>query len=159
MLSGRKQLGSRFNFIYRDIDAVLSINIPEVDNYLHNAYHVELDIKDTVVNNISASYLDLHLLIGRDDQLHTSHFRANVTISISMSRTIVYLSRILYDMPGLAPDINVVFWGQPDFPISFLNRDTSKNASKVSLKSFYSWDCDLIKEYEDPLSRMLNDTL
>ena len=37
-------------------------------------YPVELEIKDTTERNISASYLDLLLSIGRDGQLHTSNY-------------------------------------------------------------------------------------
>ena len=35
-------------------------------------YPFELEIKDTTESNTFASYLDLLLSIGRDDQLHTS---------------------------------------------------------------------------------------
>ena len=58
--TGRKQLTSRFNFTYRCIDDVLFIN-PEFENYMRHVYPVELDI-----NDISASYLDLLLSIGRN---------------------------------------------------------------------------------------------
>ena len=67
--TGRKQLASRFNFTYRYIDDVLSINNPEFENYLGQMYPVELEIKDTAESNTSASYLDLLLSIGRDVHL------------------------------------------------------------------------------------------
>ena len=70
--TGRKQLASWFNFTYRYIDDVLSINNPEFENYLDQMYPVELEIKDTTESNTSASYLDLLMSIGRDGQLHTS---------------------------------------------------------------------------------------
>ena len=70
--TGRKQFASRFNFTYRYIDDVLSINNTEFENYLGQMYPVELKIKDTTESNTSASYLDLLLSIGRDGQLHTS---------------------------------------------------------------------------------------
>ena len=70
--TGRKQLASRFNFTYRYIDDVLSINNPEFENYLGQMYPVELEIKDTTESNTSTSYLDLLLSIERDGQLHTS---------------------------------------------------------------------------------------
>ena len=70
--TGRKQLAPRFNFTYRYIDDVLSINNPELENYLGQMYPVELEINDTTESNTSASYLDLLLSIGRDGQLHTS---------------------------------------------------------------------------------------
>ena len=68
----RKQLASRFNFTYRYIDDVLSINNPEFENYLGQMYPVELEIKYTAESNTSVSYLDLLLSIGRDGLLHTS---------------------------------------------------------------------------------------
>ena len=39
-----------------------------------------------------------------------------------------FLSLSLYESPGLAPRMNVSFWGPDDFPVSYLNRDTSWNA-------------------------------
>ena len=69
---GKKRLASQFNFTYRYIDDVLSINNPDFENYLGQMYPPELDIKDTTESNTSASYLDLLLSIGRDGQLRTS---------------------------------------------------------------------------------------
>ena len=68
----RKQLASRFNFRYRYIDDVLSINNPEFENYLGQMYPVELEIKYMTESNTSLSYLDLLLSIGRNGQLHIS---------------------------------------------------------------------------------------
>ena len=128
----------RLNFTYRYIDDVLSISNPEFENYLGQMYPVELEIKDTTESNTSASYLDLILSIGRDGQLHTficdkrdastsQIFRSWVAI-FQPRPPIESLFRSLYDMPGLAPRITVLFWGRRDFQISFSNRDTSRNA-------------------------------
>ena len=70
--AGKKRLASQFNFTYRYIDDVLSINNPDLENYLGQMYFPELEIKDTTESNTSASYLDLLLSIGRGGQLHTS---------------------------------------------------------------------------------------
>ena len=70
--TGKKQLASRFNFTYRYIDDVLSINNPEFENYMGQMYPGELEIKDTTESNTSASNLDLLLSIERDGKLHTS---------------------------------------------------------------------------------------
>ena len=75
LATDRKQLASRFNFTYRNIDDVLSINNPDFDNYLGLTYMypVELEIKDTTESNtFFAFYLDLLLSIERDGQLYTS---------------------------------------------------------------------------------------
>ena len=63
--AGEKQLAPQFNFTYRYIDDLLSINNPDFDNYLGQMYPAELEIKDTTESNTSASYLDLLLSIGR----------------------------------------------------------------------------------------------
>ena len=70
--TGRKRLASEFNFTYRYIDDVLSINNTGFENYLGQLHSPELEIKDTLESNTSTSYLDLLLSIGRDSQLHTS---------------------------------------------------------------------------------------
>ena len=70
--TGKKKLASQFNFTYRYIDDVLSINNPDFDNYLGQMYPAELEIKDTTESNTSASYLDLLLSIESDGQLRTS---------------------------------------------------------------------------------------
>ena len=70
--TGRKRLASQFNFTYRYIDDVLSINDPAFENYLGQMYPPEFEIKDTTESDTSASYLVLLLSIGRDGQLHTS---------------------------------------------------------------------------------------
>ena len=54
----------QFNLTNRYIDHVLSINNPELENYLGQMYHVELG--DTTENITSACYQDLLLSIGRD---------------------------------------------------------------------------------------------
>ena len=126
-----KQLASRINFTYRFIDDVLSINNPEFDNYIGQMFPVELEIKDTTESNTNVSYLDLLLSIWRDGPLQTSiydkrdDFNSHITIFRSwvaiphLRPPMASLFRSLYDMPGLAPRMNVLFWGRRDFQISF----------------------------------------
>ena len=63
---GKKKLAYQFNFTYRCIDDLLSINNPDFDNYLGQMYPADIEIKKTTESNTSASYLDLLLSIGRD---------------------------------------------------------------------------------------------
>ena len=70
--TGKKKIASQFNFTYRYIDDVLSINNPDFENYLGQMYPAELEIKDMTESNTSASYLDLLLSIESDGQLRTS---------------------------------------------------------------------------------------
>ena len=50
LLTGKKQLASRFNLTY-----------PEFENYLGQMYPAEPETKDTTESTTSASYLDLLL--------------------------------------------------------------------------------------------------
>ena len=81
-------------------------------------YPAELEIKDTTESTNSASHLDLLLSIGRDGQLHTSiydkrgDFNFHITNFPFLGSNIPSspaLSLNLYDTPGLAPRINVLF--------------------------------------------------
>ena len=67
-----RKIASQFNFTYRYIDDVLSINNPDFWNYLGQMYPAELEIKDMTESNTSVSYLDLLLSIESDSQLRTS---------------------------------------------------------------------------------------
>ena len=68
---GQKKLASSFNFTYRYIDDVLSLNNSNFSDYLHCIYPKELEIKETTETNKSATYLDLHLEIGPNGTLHS----------------------------------------------------------------------------------------
>ena len=98
--------------------------------------------------NTSASYLDLLLSVGRDGQLHTSIYDksddfnfhiTNISITNFPFPSSIYqprppmlsLSHSLYDMPGFAPRMDVLFWGQRDFQISFTNRDHAGHTRKA----------------------------
>ena len=70
--AGKKRLASQFNFTYRYIDDVLSINNSDFENYLGQLYPPELEIKDTTESNTSASCLDLLVSIGKGGQFRTS---------------------------------------------------------------------------------------
>ena len=169
--AGKKRLASQFNFTYRYIDDVLSINNPDFENYLGQMYPPELEIKDTTESNTSASYLVCYCQsVGTVN--FALPFTTNVTISISILQTFrswvatSHFPRLwrfyLTTHPirqGLHPLINVLFWERCDFPTSFSGRDMSRNVWKSSLRKFYGRYGDLTKQYEVPLSRMLHDIL
>ena len=67
--SDRKTSGKDFNFTYRYIDDVLSLNNPKFSDFLHVIYPSELDIKDTTESGCSASYLDLLLEYDNEKKL------------------------------------------------------------------------------------------
>ena len=167
----RKQLVSRFNFTYRYIDGILSINNPEFENYLGQMYPVELEIKDTTESNTSASYLDLCLSIGRNGQLHTSIYDKGDDFNLHI-RNCPFLSS---NIPT-SPAYGVFIWELIRYARAcswyrcFILRETRlsnklleqgyvKERLKSSLRYFYGRYVDLIKQYDVSLSQMCNDIL
>ena len=169
--TGRKQLASRFNFTYRYIDDVLSINNPEFENYLGQMYPVELEIKDTTESNISASYLDLLLSIWRDGQLHISiydkrdDFNFHITNFPFLSSNIptspaydVFISQLIR-YARVCPSYECFILRATRVSNKLLEQGYVKERLKSSLRKFYRRYGDLIKQYEVSLSQMLNDIL
>ena len=60
-----------FNFTYRYIDDVLSINNPSFAQWLPSIYPPELEIKETTETTCTASFLDLHLEFDSSGKLST----------------------------------------------------------------------------------------
>ena len=73
-----------FNFKFRYIDDVLSLNISRVGDFVDHICPIELEIKDTTYTDRSASYLDLHLEIDNEGRLRTKLYdkRHDVTFPI-----------------------------------------------------------------------------
>jgi hypothetical protein len=79
-----KLLARSFNFTFRYIDDVLSLNNSRLGDFVDRIYPVELEIKDTTDTDRSASYLDLHLEIDSEGRLRTKLYnkRDNFNFSI-----------------------------------------------------------------------------
>ena len=66
-----KKLARSFNFTFRYIDDVLSLNNSRFGDFVDRIYPIEREIKDTTDTYRSASYLDLHLEIDSEGLLRT----------------------------------------------------------------------------------------
>ena len=60
------QLARSFNFTFRYIDDVLSLNNFKFGDFIDHICPIELEIKDTTDTAMSASYLELHLEIDSE---------------------------------------------------------------------------------------------
>ena len=166
--AGRKQLASRYNFTYSYIDDVLSINNPKFENYFGQMYLVELDFKNTTESNTSASDLDLLLLIG---QLHTSIYDKRDDFNLYITK-FPFLGSNILDSPAYGVFIlQIIRYARAcsscecfilraaRLSNKLIEQGYVKECLKSSLKKCYGRYGDLIKQYEAPLSRMLNDIL
>ena len=66
-----KKLARSFNFTFRYIDDVLSLNNSRFGDFFDRIYPIELEIKDTTDTDRSASYLDIHIEIDSEGRLRT----------------------------------------------------------------------------------------
>ena len=61
--AGKKRFAQQFNFTYRYIDDVLTLNNPKFQEYLELIYPRELEIKETTDTTTYASHLDCYFCI------------------------------------------------------------------------------------------------
>ena len=66
---GNRRLAKSFNFTYRYIDDVLSLNNPKFSDYINDIYPVELEIKETTDDKHHSSFLDLLLTFDFNGRL------------------------------------------------------------------------------------------
>ena len=156
--TGKNQLASRFHLTYRYIDNVLSINNPELENYLGQMSPAELEIKDITESITSASYLDLILSIGRDGQLHTFIYDKRYDFN-SLITNYPFLNSNVPSSPAYGVFIsqltwyarmNVLLWGPGDCPVNYSNRNYSWNAWNRHSGIFYGRYGNFIQQYEAP---------
>ena len=116
----RREKKYQFNFTYRYIDDVLSINNPDFENYLGR---IPLSLRSKTRRSATSLLpnFDLLLSIESDGQLRNSlydkrdDFNFCITNFSFLSSNIPslpaygVLSHISYGMPGLAPLLNVLF--------------------------------------------------
>ena len=67
-----KKLTLSFNFTFRYIYDVLSLDNSRFGDFIDRIYPIELEIKDTTDTDTSASYLDLHFEIDSEGRLRTT---------------------------------------------------------------------------------------
>ena len=67
--SGKRHLAKSFNFTYRNIDDVFSLNNHKFRYYVYDKYPVELEIKETTDDQYRSSFIDLLLNIEKDSRL------------------------------------------------------------------------------------------
>jgi len=115
----KDSLARSFNFTFRYIDDVLSLNNSRFCDFVDRIYPIELEIKDTTDTDRSASYLDLHLEIDSEGRLRTK-FTTKEMISIfplwtfhlyvEHSRQHLHMEYIFlswYDIPELVVPIRI----------------------------------------------------
>ena len=71
LLKNEMKLARSFNFTFRFIDDVLSLNNYRFGDFVNRIYPIELEIKDPTYRDRSASYLDIHIVFDSKGRLKT----------------------------------------------------------------------------------------
>ena len=172
MLSaGGKRLASQFNFTYRYIDDVLSINNPDFENCLGRMCPPGLGIGDTTEGGASASCLGLLLSVGGGGRLRTSlcdrrdDFNFHIANFPFLSGSVpsspaygVFVSQLIRYARACS-SCGCFILRAMRLSNKLLGQGYVKERLKSSLGRFYGRYGDLTKQYEVPLSRMLRDIL
>ena len=115
-----KRLARSFNFTFRYIDDVLSLNNSRLGDFVDRIYLIELEIKDTTDIDRSAWYLDLHLEIDSDGRLRTKLYDNRDDFNLPLVKNfhwyvatfqqhlhMEYISLSWYDIPEIVVPIRI----------------------------------------------------
>jgi hypothetical protein len=164
-----QKLARSFNFTFRYIDDVLSINNSMFNDFVDRIYPIELEIKDTTDTDRSASYLDLHLEIENEARLRTKLYDKRDDFNFP----IVNFSFICSNIPAaLAYGIYIsqmirysrACGSYQDFldrglllTMKLLNQGFLLVKLMSSLRNFYGRHHDLVDRYGISVSQMTKD--
>ncbi|KAK3089994.1 hypothetical protein FSP39_008300 [Pinctada imbricata] len=168
---GKRYLASDFNFTYRYIDDVLSINNPKFADYLSSIYPSELDVKETTETNNSASYLDIMFSYDTDGHMNTSLYDKRDDFNFSITN-FPFLSSNIPSSPAYGVFISQLIryarasTKYTDFVLrarrlsdKLLSQGYVCDRLTSSLRKFYGRYGRLVIHYDVPLSRMVDDIL
>ena len=168
---GDKKLACSFNYTYRYIDDVLSLNNSKFSDYLHVIYPDELQIKDTTDSSKSAAYLDLYLEIDhkgtlctrlydkRDDfnfpiinfPVLSSNIPASPAYGVYVSQLIRYARACTHYQEFLVRGKRLTD--------KLLKQEYCKPRLMTTFKKFYGRHRDLVDRYGLSVTQMINDMI
>ena len=165
----KKHLAKSFNFTFRYIDDVLSLNNPHFSECLHLIYPSELEIKDTTDTRRSASYLDLFLEIDTDGRLKTKIYDKRDDFSFPivnfpfLSSNIpsapaygVYVSQLIRYARGCSLYGDFINRGVL-LTQKLLQQGYEEERLKSTLRKFYGHHHELVDHYEVCVSQLTRD--
>ena len=157
-----KKLAVSFNHTFWYIDDVLSINNHNFHNYVHLIYPDELEIKDTIESDISASYLDILLNIDSNGRLTTTLYDKRDDFNFA----IVNFPFLCNNIP-LSPAYGVcisqllcvweLFKARATTYKKLMLQGYNESRLKSSFREFYGRCNDHVCDYKLSLGHMLND--
>ena len=164
----QKKLAASFNFTFRYIDDVLSLNNDEFHNHLHAIYPPELEIKETTESASSASYLDLLLSVSkgtlstklydkRDDFdfriVNFPYISSNIPESPAYG---VYISQLIRYARACSSYQDFINRAR-SLTVKLMEQGYTNDKLKVYGRKFYGRYSDLLQPYHVSLTFLLGD--
>jgi hypothetical protein len=164
-----KKLVRSFNFTFRYIDDVLSLNNSRFGDFVDRIYPTELELNDNTDTDRSASYLDTHLEIDSEGRLRTKlydkrddfnfpivNFPFICTNIPAVPAYGVYISQIIR-YPRACGSYHNFFDRRLLLTRKLLNQGFLLVKLKSSLRKFYGRHHDLVDRYGISVSQMTTD--
>ena len=168
---GQKHLAHKFNFTFRYIDDLLSINNSKFSEHFSSIYPKELEIKETTESASSTSYLDLLLEFDTDGHLKTSIYDKRDDFNFTITN-FPFLSSNIPSSPAYGVYISqLIRYARAssqynDFTIRARRladklkcQGYTKERLKLSLQKFYGRYEDYVANYNISLSDICRDVL
>ena len=152
----KKTLARSFNFTFRYIDDVLSLNNSKFVDFVDRICPIELEIKDTTDTDRSASYLDLHFTTKRWLQFPIVNFPficSNIPAAAAYG---VYISQMIRYSRACSSYQDFLDRGLL-LTRKLLNQGFHLVKLKSSLRKFYGRHHDLVDRYGMSVSQMTTD--
>ena len=153
-----KKLARSFNFTFRYIDNILSLDNSRFGDFVDRIYPIELGIKDT-----SASYLDLHIEIGSEGAVKNETLRQKRWFQFSHCNNIpaapaygVYISQLIRYSRACGSYLDFLDRGLL-LTRKLLNQGFLLVKLKSSLRKFYGRHHDFVDRYAISVSQMTTD--
>ena len=167
--SGAKNRCTSFNFTFRYIDDVLSLNNPKFGDYIDVIYPKELEIKDTTDSANFSNYLDLRLEILDNNNLSTSLYDKRDDFNFSIVN-FPFLSSNIPVSPAYGVFVSqLIRYARASSRYQDFLKRSSQLVSKLltqgyvlprmiaTFKKFYGRHHDLVDKYNKAMSHISND--
>ena len=157
-----KKLVRSFNFTFRYVDDLLSINNSKIGVFVDHIYHSEHEIKHTIYTGTFISYLDLHIEIDIEDRLRTKLYEKRDDLSFLILNFPFICSNIPAAPAHSVCILQMIRYSRAcgsykDFldrglllTMKLLNKGVLEVKLKASLRKFYRRHHDMVNRYLSP---------
>ena len=146
---GKRKLARKFNLSYRYTDDLISFNNTRFKEFISDIYPKELTISETTESASIASYLDLLLIRGKNN---------NITTKLNDKRDAFGFH--IVNVPFMSSNIpSAPAYGVYASQLILLSQGYKVNRLSNTFKKFYGRHTDLVGQYRKNVCQMFADSI